>query len=224
MLARAAVVTVALLAGIAIAWYGDTPPATATPTHTPTAAPTLSPPNAAPALPVAVTRLIEAVHARDGDAINAMLQFVHAPCTERTGIGGPPKCWVGGTSYKEGNVPPDGTIVEVFLHSGCEFGWLQGTQLLNFLLFTIANSGDLHSVIRVNSPLFQEDDAPYPGATHAALFTHSLSPDASIVYFVEESGLTFIDYPCIMPPGALLAEHPRYRDAEVIYRGPAFRP
>jgi hypothetical protein len=175
-------------------------------------------------MPRAIASVLEAVETRDADAIIPLLMLVSAACTEREGPGGPPKCWIGGRSHKEGDVLPEGTVIQVFPMSACEFGWYQGVDLLTGLMGSLADAGELYAVLRLTQPLFTETDAPYPHATHAALFTQARSPDASIAFATGGDGLVFIDRPCDVTAAAALEQHPRYRGAEVLVRGPAFAP
>jgi hypothetical protein len=220
-----AMVVVALLAGCTsngTARPESSPTAVATQDATTAATATISPTEQARAL---LDQLVAAVIAHDADAVLRMVHLTRTPCTERTGIGGPPKCWSNGTNYKEGNVPPEGTLFDVLPYSSCELGWYQGAMLVWLIGFDVERAGELYATVRLTRPLVDAIDANYPTASHAALFTQRVSagqPESSIVFAVDDRGITFIDHPCIQSAAAALANHPIYRDAIVLTKAPAF--
>lgn len=191
------------------------PPASRTPT------PLSIVPGVEGTIPRIVRRVTDAVSAGDVEAVLALVQMTEAPCTERGGIGGPPKCWIGDRSYKAGNVHPEGTIVEAFPITSCEFGWYDREAVAGLVEGWVTGAGELYALVRLTAPPF-EDESYYPDLTHAAIFTLTDSPDASRVFLFGERGLAFVHHPCILPAEDALAEHPTYRDAEVIAYGPAF--
>ena len=187
-----------------------TPTSTATPASTATA--TLTPKVAVTSTPAgrppAVTRLIEAVSARDTVALGSMLQFVRTPCTTAQGAGGPPKC---------GPVLSAGTVVEVLPVSSCELGWYEPEQARDLAASTLPSVGELQAVLRVTQPLFVDTGAAYPALTHAAVFTRraSGSPERAVVYGLNTNGVAYIELTCDSTAQQLL-ESPRYRGAEVL--------
>ena len=194
---------------------------TASPPASRTPAPLSIVPGVEGTIPPIVRRVTDAVSAGDVEAVLALVQMTEAPCTERGGIGGPPKCWIGNRSYKAGNVHPEGTIVEAFPITSCEFGWYDREAVARLVDGWVTGAGELYALIRLTAPPF-EDESYYPDLTYAAIFTLTDSPDASRVFVFGERGLAFVHHPCILPAADTLSEDLMFERAEVIAYGPAF--
>jgi hypothetical protein len=170
------------------------------------------------AVPASVDRLVEAASAHDVEAVSAMLQLITTPCTQALGVGGPPKCWVGGRPPS--SPLPEGTPVEVFPITSCEFGWYDPASARDIVRSTLASLGEVYAVLRLTAPLYS-DPGPYPRATHAVVFeraSRGRTPQAA-VYALNASGVTLVDFPCDLEPREVLERSPLYRNAEVV-RGP----
>ena len=150
-----------------------------------------------------------------------MLQFVRTPCTTVQGAGGPPKCWLGGRSEKDGNVLPAGTPVEVLPVTSCELGWYEPEQARDLAMSTLPSVGELQAVLRLTRPLFTDTDADYPALGHAVVYTRraSGSPERAAVYGLNASGVAYIELTCDSTAQQLLAS-PRYAGAEVLSLAP----
>jgi hypothetical protein len=180
---------------------------------TPTVTATTTPP------PI-VERAIDAVRARDAEAVMATVQLTRTPCTNQQGAGGPPKCSVAGTPARA-----EGTTIDAFPLSSCELGWYSRTSVRDALESTLPGAGDLYAVVRLTRPLFSERGLEFPATRYAAFFVRRASgmPESSFVFAVDDDGLVYIDLPCAQSAREALA-NPIYRGAEVIQRGPAFQP
>jgi hypothetical protein len=132
--------------------------------------------------------------------MRAILTFTRAECTQREGLGGPPKC-------REGEA--EGTTVEVFPILGPEGAYLRREELGRWPGLKVSG---LHAVYRVSGAAYAE---PYfPAGDYGVIF---LGPGAAppILLRVTEAGVVRID--------TLLGETPQgllEREAEEILLSP----
>jgi hypothetical protein len=202
----------------------EPPTASPTPTAAATAAPTaVSTPSAtatAATLPPIVQRVIDAVRARDAEAVMAAVQLTSTPCTNQQGAGGPPKCSVAGPGGAA-----EGTTIEAFPLGSCELGWYSRTGVRDILQSTLPGTGELYAVVRLTRPPFNEPGMQFPTTQYAAFFVRRTSgmPESSFVFAMDDDALTYVDLPCAQSAREALA-NPVYRGAEVTTRGPAFQP
>jgi hypothetical protein len=164
--------------------------------------------------------VIDAVRARDAEAVMATVEMARTPCTYQQGAGGPPKCSVAGPGGAA-----EGTTIEAFPLSSCELGWYSRSGVRDALQPTLTGTGDLFAVVRLTRPLFSEPGLQFPTTRYAAFFVRRASgmPESSVVFAMDNSAMVYIDLPCAQSAREALA-NPIYRGAEVIQRGPAFQP
>ena len=137
------------------------PPPTGTipPTTTPPPTPTpTSPPDPLPVHSLdtrtglaAVDEILALLQAGEPEALLAQIQFQEIACTNETGMGGPPKCWGGGSASAIDPPLAEGTVVEVFPSMGPEGVWLFRPEI-HLVLDRLQSVDGIYAVYTLNEP------------------------------------------------------------------------
>jgi hypothetical protein len=124
-----------------------------------------------------VDRAIDGVLNADRDSLRALVHFLTTPCTNRQGLGGPPKCNPGET---------EGTPVEVFPVGGVEGSFARRVDIDRLLQISVTG---LYAVYEAPAAAYQEDY--WPAGDYGVAF---LRPDNSfLIAIVGPNGIVRLD-------------------------------
>jgi hypothetical protein len=126
--------------------------------------------------------LVSAVSSGSTDDLLALVHFSSLPCTEKEGLGGPPKCLADET---------EGTLVDVLPILGSEGGHIRRSV---FSSWPGIGAGQLYAAFRTSEGTFSDEFFP-AGEFGVAFF---LPDKASVVVFqVTEVGIVRLDFPAV---------------------------
>ncbi|NIS79367.1 MAG: hypothetical protein GTO14_03895 [Anaerolineales bacterium] len=129
--------------------------------------------------------VLDAVLARDQEAVKALVRYTLSACTHADGLGGPPKC-------REGEA--DGTRLEVLPFLGPEGHFLRREEVEAWSGLQIKG---LIAVYRVSEEAYSDPD--YPAGEYAAVFLHGHGV-SYITLQIEDGYIVRIDNDFGYPP------------------------
>jgi hypothetical protein len=103
-----------------------------------------------------IDNVLAAVARGDAEDVRALIQYTHAPCTWKEGLGGPPKC-------REGEA--EGTMLEVLPFLGSEGSFIRRNEIANW---SGIDADALYAVFGVADSARHEEY--YPPGEYVALF------------------------------------------------------
>jgi hypothetical protein len=166
-----------------------------------------------------IDRITQAVLDRDVQTFTALFKFQDVPCTNASGLGGPPNC--GDT--KDGSRLSEGTVVSVFPSGSCELGWASDIGVLVENL--LSRAVNLYGVVEFTAPLWSEP--LLPRASYGIILETEVpnSPRSGVVMHVENGSVVYFYRLCTGPPEFVLRNNdPRYGGkVNLILKGPAFQ-
>jgi hypothetical protein len=126
-----------------------------------------------------IDQVLHAVASGDSQNLRALVEFIEAECTQREGMGGPPKCREGET---------EGTPVEVLAFLGSEGGHFRKDELENWT--GILASG-VYAIYEVNAAVLSSEQY-YPVGKYVILFVNEENRSATALR-MGERGIVRVD-------------------------------
>ena len=127
-----------------------------------------------------IDNVIAAVASGDRGQLESAINYTTAPCTNREGLGGPPKCRA---------AEAEGTLVEAFPAVGGEGSFIRKEEISNW---TGVDASALFAVYRVSAEGVQEEY--YPRGEYAIVFL-SQGDGPAVTLRIAEGGIVRVDYP-----------------------------
>jgi hypothetical protein len=159
----------------------------------------------------AVDRVLIVVENGDPVAFEALLRPQTIPCTNETGVGGPPQCF---------NAPadlPEGTPVEVFPYYTCEREWQE--DLAAFTERILERIDQLYAVVRVDPVTPPEELAD---GAYGIVYPDAQGFETAHALIVTDDGILAVDSSCGGTAEIFLQDGPPFYGPEVLLEGPAF--
>jgi len=135
-----------------------------------------------------IDNILEVVASGDTEAFHALIQFTRAQCTQRDGLGGPPKC-------RDGEA--EGTPVEVLPFLGPEGSYLRKEEIGNWPGFEAAG---LYAIYEVSPDAYSDENNP---AGKYALMYFDAEKESVISLRVEDGKIVRLDYNFDISPEVL---------------------
>lgn len=126
-----------------------------------------------------IDQVLDAVAGGDAQRLRSLIEFTSAPCTQRDGLGGPPKCRAG---------EAEGTPAEVLSFLGSEGGFLRKDEIGSWPGITAAG---VYAVYEVNAAAISSEQY-YPVGKYAILFVREENQPA-LALRIGESGIVRVD-------------------------------
>ena len=126
-----------------------------------------------------IDQILEAVSSGDLQSLRSLVEFTNAQCTQRDGLGGPPKC-------REGE--PEGTAVEVLAFLSSEGSFLRKDEIDDWSGIDVLG---IYAVYEVNSPVVSSEQY-YPVGKYAVLFVSEENQPA-VALRIGGSGIVRVD-------------------------------
>jgi hypothetical protein len=123
--------------------------------------------------------ILDAVASGDTQRLRSLILFSNAVCTQREGLGGPPKC-------REGEA--EGTPVEVLSFLGSEGGFLRKDEIDRWSGIDVPG---IYAVYEVNSAVLASEQY-YPLGKYVVLFVAEENQPA-VALRVDEGGIVRVD-------------------------------
>ena len=126
-----------------------------------------------------IDRILTAVANNDMQSLRALIEWTNAECTNREGLGGPPKCRAG---------EAEGTPVEVLAFLGSEGGHLRRDEIDNWNGIQAAG---IYAIYEVNAAAITSEQY-YPIGKYVIIFLREES-EPGVAVRVGESGIVRVD-------------------------------
>jgi hypothetical protein len=126
-----------------------------------------------------IDHILAAVESADIEMLRSLIKFTTAECTQREGLGGPPKC-------REGEA--EGTLVEVLPSIGSEGSFTLKDEIENWPGIPVAG---LYAVYEVSPAVIAEQY--YPVGKYAIVFV-SAENRPGISLRIDNGGIVRVDY------------------------------
>jgi hypothetical protein len=126
----------------------------------------------------AIDAVLEAAASGDVEELRLLFEFTNAQCTQREGLGGPPKCRAG---------EAEGTAVEALPFLGSEGGFLRRDEIENWQGIDVTG---LYAIYEVSPAVSSEQY--YPVGTYAILFLGQKN-QPTVALRIGERGIVRVD-------------------------------
>ena len=138
-----------------------------------------------------IDQVLTAVSSGDAGSLHSLIEFTNALCTQKEGLGGPPKC-------REGEV--EGTPVEVLSFLGSEGNFLRRDQIKDW---TGIDASGIYAIYEVNAAAISSEQY-YPVGRYVIVLV-SEGHEPAVALRIGERGIVRVDTVFDSSPEALRA-------------------
>lgn len=126
-----------------------------------------------------IDQILDAISRTDVGNLRSLVEFTDAKCTNREGLGGPPKCRAG---------EAEGTPLEVLSFLGSEGSFLRRDEIGNWSGIAASN---VYAIYEVNAAVISSEQY-YPIGKYAIILTNG-DEQPAIALRIGESGIVRVD-------------------------------